>query len=46
VEDSESVKDLGETTDLLNLVGEAHHHLRKRHASFYNIYRKCVGVDI
>uniref|UniRef100_A0A672MD85 X-linked retinitis pigmentosa GTPase regulator n=1 Tax=Sinocyclocheilus grahami TaxID=75366 RepID=A0A672MD85_SINGR len=34
VKDSESLKDLGETTDLLNLVGEA----LKRHACFYNIY--------
>uniref|UniRef100_A0A8C2JWS6 X-linked retinitis pigmentosa GTPase regulator n=1 Tax=Cyprinus carpio TaxID=7962 RepID=A0A8C2JWS6_CYPCA len=32
VEDSESVKDLGETTDLLNLVGEAYYHLLKKHA--------------
>ncbi len=32
VEDSESVKDLGETTDLLNLVGEAYYYLLKKHA--------------
>ncbi len=32
VEDSENVKDLGETTDLLNLVREACYYLLKKHA--------------
>ncbi len=44
VEDSESVKDLGETTDLLNLVGEAYYYLLKKHACLCNIYRQISRI--